>query len=382
MLSLGAINKRTGEYIFPKIANKKDEYICPECNKDLILCQGKIKKHHFRHKVDSIQPCHHYNKPTESQIHKDAKMLMKFLLENKMNIQFIRECVSCKENNVMEIPEITEESIVSLEYRFNYKDELKIADVIHTINDEIKCIFEICNTHKTCGENRPEPWFEIDANNLIKIANDNTLSQIQIPCIRNEKCSECIEKEICIACGGSGTSYWGDDCDGSCLECCCINCENFNYECTCVYESKTDYYEKLDNFHKICIADESDNYCCHSIEMLDLFTTIVFEGDCYKKWKNTFGGRARPDEYFYEDSEYDYFMNYLNNKTVKYNIDVINDIHKLKLYNYIIKLEIIKGGFNIIMKNNQNIDCINTLLLYCYCEIFGGDKDWYHFKIV
>ena len=39
-LSLGAINKFTGEYIYPKIANKNDEYICPGCNKDLIICQG------------------------------------------------------------------------------------------------------------------------------------------------------------------------------------------------------------------------------------------------------------------------------------------------------------------------------------------------------
>ena len=33
LLSLGAINKFTGEYVYPKIANKKDEYICCECNR-------------------------------------------------------------------------------------------------------------------------------------------------------------------------------------------------------------------------------------------------------------------------------------------------------------------------------------------------------------
>ena len=66
LLSLGAINKLTKEYVYPKIANKKDNYICPECNKDLILCQGKIKVHHFRHKVDNINPCHHYTNPTDT----------------------------------------------------------------------------------------------------------------------------------------------------------------------------------------------------------------------------------------------------------------------------------------------------------------------------
>ena len=33
LLSLGAINKLSGEYVYPKIANKKDEYICPSLQK-------------------------------------------------------------------------------------------------------------------------------------------------------------------------------------------------------------------------------------------------------------------------------------------------------------------------------------------------------------
>jgi hypothetical protein len=194
LLSLGAINKLTGEYVYPKIANKKDEYICPECNKDLILCQGEIRVHHFRHKVDSINPCHHYSNPTETQIHKDAKILLKNLLERKIPISFIRNCCCCKKNEEFEIPEITETSIIQLEYRFEYNG-VKIADVAYIDDNDILCIFEICNTHKTCSENRPEPWFEINAETLIKIANDNTLSSLQIPCVRCEKCEDCIKEE-------------------------------------------------------------------------------------------------------------------------------------------------------------------------------------------
>lgn len=192
-LSLGAINKLTGEYVYPKIANKKDEYICCECNKDLILCQGKVRVHYFRHKVDN-NPCYHYSSPSEAQIHKDAKMLLKNLLERKIPISFIRNCCCCKENEEFEIPEITETSTIQLEYRFEYNG-LKIADVAYIDEHEIICIFEICNTHKTCSENRPEPWFEIDAEKLIRIANDINLTSIQIPCMRCEKCNECIEKE-------------------------------------------------------------------------------------------------------------------------------------------------------------------------------------------
>ena len=193
LISLGAINKITGEYVYPKIANKKDEYSCPECNKDLILCQGDIRVHHFRHKV-AINPCHHYSCPTETQIHKDAKLLIKTILDKKIPISFVRNCCCCKNNEEFEIPETSETSDVRLEHRFEYHGP-KVADVAYIENGEILCIFEICNTHKTQSENRPEPWFEIDAETLIRIANDNCLSRIQIPCIRCEKCESCVERE-------------------------------------------------------------------------------------------------------------------------------------------------------------------------------------------
>jgi hypothetical protein len=194
VLSLGAINKLNGEYVYPKIANKKDKYICPECNKDLILCQGDIRVHHFRHKVDNVNPCHHYSNPTEKQIHKDAKILLKNLLERKIQISFIRNCCCCKKNEEFEIREINETSVIEIEYRFKYNG-IKIADVAYIDDGEVLCIFEIYNTHKTFGENRPEPWFEINAETLIKIANDNTLTILKIPCIRCEKCENCIERE-------------------------------------------------------------------------------------------------------------------------------------------------------------------------------------------
>jgi uncharacterized protein YkuJ len=198
ILSLGAINKVTGEYVYPKIANKKDKYICPECNKDLILCQGEKIVHHFRHKVDSVNPCHHFSKPTESQQHKEGKRLLKFLFESKTPISIYRCCNLCKKNEEYEIPEMTEGSVIQLEHRFEYNGP-KIADVAYLDNGEFVGIFEICNTHKTRSEDRPEPWFEIDAETLIKMANDNTLTSLQIPCIRCEKCDECIETDNIIS---------------------------------------------------------------------------------------------------------------------------------------------------------------------------------------
>jgi hypothetical protein len=192
LIPLGAINKNTGEYVYPKIANKLDEYICPDCNKDLILCKGKVRVPYFRHKVDSVNPCNHYDHPNESQIHKDAKLLMKTLLDNKIPISLVRKCASCEKNEEYEIPETSETSIVQIEYRFEYNGP-KISDIAYLDNGEIVCIFEICNTHRTCSENRPEPWFEIDAKTLIEFANNPTSIRLELQCIRIEMCEECIE---------------------------------------------------------------------------------------------------------------------------------------------------------------------------------------------
>lgn len=258
--SLGAINKQTGEYVYPKIANKHDEYICPECNKDLILCQGEIRAHYFRHKVDTINPCNHYNNPSESQIHKDAKLLLKTLLEKRIPITFIRNCVCCKTNEEFDIPEITEASIIQLEYKFDYNG-IKIADVAYIDNGEIICIFEICNTHKTCNENRPEPWFEINAETLINMVNDMNLTSLQIPCIRNEKCNECI---ICKRCNDSGY-----DKNGNCAIC------NINHKTKYEFVTNAESLSMI-NFPSttVCILFDKDIIKKYTIENINNIVDI------------------------------------------------------------------------------------------------------------
>ncbi len=198
MLPLGALIKDTNKYVYPSIANKNDDFECPDCHRDLILRQGNKRAHHFAHyKTDN--PCSYYTKPTETQIHKDAKMLMKTLLHNNTHITMSRVCRCCKENEYYEIPNRDDISNIEIEYRFEYNGT-KIADVAFIENNEIIAIFEICNTHKTDNENRPEPWFEIDAFTLINIANMANICQnkeLEIPCIRNELCDKCIETNTC-----------------------------------------------------------------------------------------------------------------------------------------------------------------------------------------
>ena len=40
--SMGAINKHTNNYEYPKIADKKYKYKCPCCEKDVIFKNGKV----------------------------------------------------------------------------------------------------------------------------------------------------------------------------------------------------------------------------------------------------------------------------------------------------------------------------------------------------
>ena len=348
LLSLGAINKLTGEYVYPKIANKKDEYICPECNKDLILVQGEVRVHHFRHKVDSINPCHHYSKPIESQIHKDAKMLMKTLLENKTHIQFVRECISCKKSTEITLPEITEGSIITLEHRFNYEDELRIADVAHTLNGEIKGIYEICNTHKTCSEYRPEPWVEIDANSLLSLVNTNN-EQLIINCIRCEKCEDCIAKEREIR----------------------LNIRKD-------IQSKSSF-------------NESDSYCCNSSDIMHILINIICCDDTYKQWCDCYRveypkkwdgeeGSSNSIEWEYSNSNMkeDIKLGYDSLSTccdTYYNDELIRDIQNKHLYKFIHKLYVNKGNPEITIVDfdvsiDIRIDTINKLKRLCK-DLFG-----------
>ncbi len=189
---MGAINKITNNYEYPQIANKNNKYKCPSCDKDVIFKKGQIKKPHFSH-LKSNEPCFYYNKPNESQIHKDAKMLMKTLLDNKKYIGITRNCKYCTFNclniNIFE-EDYNENTKAIIEYKFIYNDSKKSADVALIENDKIKYIFEICYKNKTNEYNRPEPWVEINAENLINAVNLG--KEVKIECIRNFKCEECI----------------------------------------------------------------------------------------------------------------------------------------------------------------------------------------------
>ena len=189
--NLGAINKITNQYCCAKLANKQDEYICPECNKDLILRKGTRRIHHFAHYKDD-NPCKYYNNPNETQIHKDAKLALKQILETGIKLKINRKCCSCDFDIYdWDVPRLKNCNI-EIEYRFDFNNSLKIADLAVLYNNNIYTIFEIYNSHKTINDVRPEPWFEFDAKHIINSINKE---QIKLECIRKEECDNCLQKK-------------------------------------------------------------------------------------------------------------------------------------------------------------------------------------------
>jgi len=198
-LYMGAVNKNTKEYTFPIDATKRDIYCCPSCNNDIVFKKGKIKTPHFAHKAHSS--CCYYSNPGESEIHKEGKRLMKKLLDNKENILVYRKCKCCGETeevfNILK-QDYTNEMICRLEFCFDYNENKRWADVALLNGDDVKFIFEICNTHKTSEERQTNyEWCEIDASTFINETmtqeNLNEDNEIEIKCIRDIKCKKCLE---------------------------------------------------------------------------------------------------------------------------------------------------------------------------------------------
>jgi uncharacterized protein YkuJ len=116
------------------------------------------------------------------------------LLKN-IEIIFLRKCRCCGVGYNYEIPSISESSNIIVEYPFEYNGK-KCADVAYLEGAEIIALFECCYRHKTSEESRPPDvmWFEYDAQEVIRLANDITTTKVTINCIRDETCEECVKK--------------------------------------------------------------------------------------------------------------------------------------------------------------------------------------------
>ena len=190
--NMGAINITNDQHEIPCFASKECKYKCPTCERKVKFCKGKIKAPYFSH-YKSDHPCTFYVKPSESEMHKEAKRIMKTLLDRNIPIIVSRNCICCSNKYFRSKITVNPAFCALIEHPFTYKNSSKRADValVDKITNNIVAIFEIFHTHATSSLNRPEPWFEIKAQPLCEYTNILNSSSINIQCVRDWTCNEC-----------------------------------------------------------------------------------------------------------------------------------------------------------------------------------------------
>lgn len=174
-------------------ADKCETYNCPNCNGEVVFYDGD-ERSYFRHK--EMLECNYYS--SESNTHFDAKLKLKYiLLNNEVRIQRMCNC-----GVIMEFTHDKSET-VELEYAFGdlYRKHYvanhgiepsntyskKRADVV-AINESSFTIYEVFKTHKTCELDRPEPWYELSAAEILH----GDISTLR--CHRDILCNDCIAR--------------------------------------------------------------------------------------------------------------------------------------------------------------------------------------------
>ena len=211
-LPMGAFDTVTKMYYTPSEASKSKNYVCAECGNRVILRRGSVRIPHFAH-YSQTNTCSYYDHPSESQIHKDAKMLMAKLLSERRNIQFVWWCdyPACGKLKTrsdsyafINVPSITYKDGDEVIQEYRDKENKWVADIAIINNGEVRYIIEIKHTHGT-ELGRPEPWFEVDATTLIQEINEQDNADPEDCFIIN-----CERKNIKRYCYGSFCykEYW------------------------------------------------------------------------------------------------------------------------------------------------------------------------------
>ena len=145
---MGAVNKKTNEYVFPLHALKTDDYKCPICETDIIFKSGKKRRKHYSHKSKSN--CSYYDNPSESEIHKDGKRLIKKMLDDKEKLMIWRNCKCCGDDvEVLTLINYTDKMVCREEFTFkhNSNNRNECGEIeIECVRDILCCECE--NKHK------------------------------------------------------------------------------------------------------------------------------------------------------------------------------------------------------------------------------------------
>jgi hypothetical protein len=172
MSAHGAIDTETQAYVVPRNASRGRNYVCVDCSQRVVFRCGDVRLPHFAHFTPSIK-CTYYNTTApESDQHKHAKQLLKTWLIARKPITFGWACkAQTKFGSCNTMSSDTEHSI---EYKdgdevvLEYRDPARkyIADVAVVNSGQVRYIIEVVHSHRTITMCRPEPWFEVRANDI------------------------------------------------------------------------------------------------------------------------------------------------------------------------------------------------------------------------
>ena len=192
----GVLDKKTNDYVNIHQAKRKIFYSCLDCKSDVILRAGLKNKKHFAHH-NSNSNCtfyeNHGNYPGESKMHKDAKYRIESIINKNKTLKINKECNECCEIKTTLIKNTGNIKAVQ-EYKFVFNNSNKSADVAILKNNKLDSIIEIFHTHATNEQDRPEPWFELSAFDVLE-KTETEKENYELKCSRMFICKSCIEDQ-------------------------------------------------------------------------------------------------------------------------------------------------------------------------------------------
>jgi hypothetical protein len=206
MSSHGALDTETKEYVLPSRASKGRSYVCADCSQRVIFRSGDIRVPHFAHFTPTTKCRYYEGSSGESENHKHAKLVLQSWLSAKRPIEFSWSCgnqvkfgaCGTSDGSTSHRVEYKDGDQVVLEYRDPHGKY--IADVAIINDGTIRYIIEVVHSHRTSTSCRPEPWFEVKANDI------DEGSHYQEPIVFLENC-RLYEKRYCANCSVTQASW-------------------------------------------------------------------------------------------------------------------------------------------------------------------------------